>query len=89
MEDKISVKCCLYLVVLLCCMFDCRIPRTKQEIEADYEKRALLKRYKEQLIAQPMAQRGRQRGAEKGSGNIPSNRQGRTADIQGYKCGHY
>ena len=30
--------------MLLCCIFDCRIPRTKQEIEKDFERRLLSKK---------------------------------------------
>lgn len=31
------------IAVLLCCLFRCRIPRTKQEIEADYTRRKITK----------------------------------------------
>lgn len=31
------------IAVLLCCLFRCRIPRTKQEIEADYTRKKITK----------------------------------------------
>ncbi|XP_069695165.1 transmembrane inner ear expressed protein [Periplaneta americana] len=39
----------LALVILLCCCIRFRIPRTKQEIEADYVRKKLTKKFKKQL----------------------------------------
>lgn len=36
-------------VVMLCCCFRFRIPRTKQEIEADYQRRVIAKSFRERL----------------------------------------
>nr|CAD7193779.1 unnamed protein product [Timema douglasi] len=40
-------------VVLLCCCFRFRIPRTKQEIEADYVRKKISKKFQKQLRAIP------------------------------------
>lgn len=34
---------------MLCCCFRFRIPRTKQEIEADYQRRVIAKSFRERL----------------------------------------
>lgn len=34
---------------MLCCCFRFRIPRTKQEIEADYQRRIIAKKFRERL----------------------------------------
>lgn len=39
----------VYQVVMLCCCFRFRIPRTKQEIEADYQRRVIAKSFRERL----------------------------------------
>ena len=39
----------ILLVVMLCCCFRFRIPRTKQDIEADYQRRILSKKFREKL----------------------------------------
>ena len=36
-------------VVLLCCCFRFRIPRTKQEIEADYNRRKIVKKFRKRI----------------------------------------
>lgn len=36
-------------VIMLCCCFRFRIPRTKQEIEADYQRRIIAKKFRERL----------------------------------------
>ncbi|XP_031622782.1 uncharacterized protein LOC116340436 isoform X2 [Contarinia nasturtii] len=36
-------------VVMLCCCFRFRIPRTKQDIEADYQRRVIAKNFRERL----------------------------------------
>lgn len=36
-------------VVMLCCCFRFRIPRTKQDIEADHNRRKLAKKFRERL----------------------------------------
>lgn len=36
-------------VVMLCCCFRFRIPRTKQEIEADYQRRVIAKSFRDRL----------------------------------------
>lgn len=36
-------------VVMLCCCFRFRIPRTKQEIEADYQRRVIARSFREHL----------------------------------------
>ncbi|KAL5286032.1 hypothetical protein ACFFRR_007611 [Megaselia abdita] len=40
----------LAFVILGCCCCRFRIPRTKQEIEADYKRKQLAKKFKEKLI---------------------------------------
>ncbi|XP_055297121.1 transmembrane inner ear expressed protein isoform X3 [Sitodiplosis mosellana] len=37
------------IVVMLCCCFRFRIPRTKQEIEADYQRRVIAKNFRKRL----------------------------------------
>lgn len=34
---------------MLCCCFRFRIPRTKQDIEADYQRRIIAKKFRERL----------------------------------------
>lgn len=34
---------------MLCCCFRFRIPRTKQDIEADYQRRVIAKKFRERL----------------------------------------
>lgn len=41
-------------VIALCCFFNCRIPRTKQEIDLEYEKKLLAKRMTKQLDRVPL-----------------------------------
>ncbi len=36
-------------MVVLCCLFRCRIPRTKQEIEADFVRRKMTKAFRTHL----------------------------------------
>lgn len=36
-------------VVMLCCCFRFRIPRTKQDIEADYQRRIIARKFREKL----------------------------------------
>ncbi|XP_031622783.1 transmembrane inner ear expressed protein isoform X3 [Contarinia nasturtii] len=38
-----------HLFVMLCCCFRFRIPRTKQDIEADYQRRVIAKNFRERL----------------------------------------
>ncbi|KAL8164782.1 UNVERIFIED_CONTAM: hypothetical protein K2H54_005686 [Gekko kuhli] len=40
-------------VITLCCIFKCRIPRTKKEIEARYAKRKAAKMYADKLDTVP------------------------------------
>ena len=40
-------------VVILCCVFDCRIPRSKAEIEAEHENTLLIKKYKDTIEGIP------------------------------------
>ncbi|XP_062813870.1 transmembrane inner ear expressed protein isoform X2 [Anolis carolinensis] len=40
-------------VITLCCIFKCRIPRTKKEIEARYAKRQAAKKYANKLESVP------------------------------------
>lgn len=37
------------MVVLLCCCFRFRIPRTKQEIEADFVRRKICKKFRKRI----------------------------------------
>ncbi|EAT46953.1 AAEL001905-PA [Aedes aegypti] len=39
----------LGIVIMLCCCFRFRIPRTKQDIEADYHRKKLTKKFRERL----------------------------------------
>uniref|UniRef100_A0A336M6B0 CSON012742 protein n=1 Tax=Culicoides sonorensis TaxID=179676 RepID=A0A336M6B0_CULSO len=39
----------LSLIVMICCCFRFRIPRTKQEIEADFQRRKITKKFKKKL----------------------------------------
>lgn len=36
-------------MIILCCCFRFRIPRTKQDIEADYQRRIIAKKFRERL----------------------------------------
>lgn len=36
-------------VIALCCCIKFRVPRTKQQIEADYQRRVITKKFREQL----------------------------------------
>lgn len=38
-----------FSVILICCCFKFRIPRTKQEIEADYQRKKLATKFRERL----------------------------------------
>lgn len=40
---------CTVTVIILCCCVRIRIPRTKQEIEADFRRKQLSKRFKQEL----------------------------------------
>ena len=40
---------CLSQVILLCCCLRIRIPRTKQEIEADFKRKQIAKRFRHEL----------------------------------------
>ena len=42
-----------FTVIVLCCVFDCRIPRTKQEIDANYERRQLKRQLSKQMKRVP------------------------------------
>lgn len=44
-----ALACAITLSVLACCIMKCRIPRTKQEIEADYKRRLLTRRFRSML----------------------------------------
>lgn len=49
-KDQLNYLCwILFLVVLLCCCFRFRIPRTKQEIEADYQRRKIVKKFRKRI----------------------------------------
>ncbi|KAK4874100.1 hypothetical protein RN001_013460 [Aquatica leii] len=37
------------LVILICCCFKVRVPRTKQEIEADYQRKKITTKFREKL----------------------------------------
>lgn len=39
----------LSLIIMICCCFRFRIPRTKQEIEADFQRRKITKKFKKKL----------------------------------------
>lgn len=39
----------LYLAIVLCCLFRCRIPRTKQEIEADFLRKRITESFRSHL----------------------------------------
>uniref|UniRef100_A0A8D2LGC5 Transmembrane inner ear n=1 Tax=Varanus komodoensis TaxID=61221 RepID=A0A8D2LGC5_VARKO len=43
----------LSIIITLCCIFKCRIPRTKKEIEARYAKRQAAKTYADKLDTVP------------------------------------
>ncbi|XP_022254652.1 transmembrane inner ear expressed protein-like, partial [Limulus polyphemus] len=45
----LSIAGLIVLVVFLCCFMKCRIPRTKQEIEADYHRRQLTRTFRSHL----------------------------------------
>ncbi|XP_053649019.2 uncharacterized protein [Cherax quadricarinatus] len=45
----LSALTCLAFTVFCCCVFRCRVPRTKQEIEADFIRRKLAKKFHRQL----------------------------------------
>lgn len=39
----------LLVVVMVCCCFRFRIPRTKQQIEADYQRRKITSKFRQKL----------------------------------------
>lgn len=39
----------LFSVVIVCCCFRFRIPRTKQQIEADYQRRKITSKFRQKL----------------------------------------
>lgn len=39
----------IILVILICCCVKIRIPRTKQEIEADYQRKKIARKFREKL----------------------------------------
>lgn len=43
------VLLCTWVVVMVCCCFRFRIPRTKQQIEADYQRRKITNKFRQQL----------------------------------------
>jgi hypothetical protein len=45
------MKVCCVSVILICCCVKFRIPRTKQEIEADYIRRKILRKFRNRLKA--------------------------------------
>ncbi|CRK86554.1 CLUMA_CG000191, isoform A [Clunio marinus] len=45
----IAIFSILSVIVLLCCCFRFRIPRTKQEIEADYQRRKIVKKFRKRI----------------------------------------
>ncbi|XP_068140993.1 transmembrane inner ear expressed protein isoform X1 [Drosophila tropicalis] len=40
---------CLGIMIMVCCCIRFRIPRTKQEIEADYQRKQITKKFREKL----------------------------------------
>ena len=46
---RLKIRISPALVVMLCCCVRFRIPRTKQEIEADHNRRKLAKKFREKL----------------------------------------
>ena len=44
----------LVMIIVLCCFFRCRIPRTKQEIEADVARKKVTKRFRAHLEKLPV-----------------------------------
>jgi hypothetical protein len=46
--------CILALIIVLCCIFRCRIPRTKQEIEADCARKKVTKQFSSHLVKIPV-----------------------------------
>lgn len=49
-----TIVCLRVPVIALCCIFRCRIPRTKQEIEADHHRKKITKAFREHLNKIPM-----------------------------------
>lgn len=47
--SKIIINSCHFTVVLLCCCVNFRIPRTKQEIEADYIRKQIARKFRRRL----------------------------------------
>ncbi|XP_055681806.1 uncharacterized protein LOC129789182 [Lutzomyia longipalpis] len=45
----LSASGALSLIIVLCCCFRFRIPRTKQDIEADYQRRKIARKFRERL----------------------------------------
>lgn len=43
----------IYTVITLCCVFNCRVPRTRKEIEARYLQRKAAKMYTDKLETVP------------------------------------
>lgn len=41
--------CLYFVVIIICCCFRFRIPRTKQEIEADHQRKQIRKKFREKL----------------------------------------
>lgn len=57
------------LVVLLCCCFRFRIPRTKQEIEADYQRRKIVKKFRKRIQKFENAEMDGEMDLKKGKNN--------------------
>lgn len=49
-----GVLAILCLIIVLCCIFRCRIPRTKQEIEADCARKKVTKQFSSHLLRIPV-----------------------------------
>ncbi|XP_055918020.1 transmembrane inner ear expressed protein [Eupeodes corollae] len=45
----ICLSILLSIIIIVCCCIRFRIPRTKQEIEADYQRKQLTKKFREKL----------------------------------------
>ncbi|XP_055708898.1 transmembrane inner ear expressed protein [Phlebotomus papatasi] len=45
----LCVSGALSFIIVLCCCFRFRIPRTKQDIEADYQRRKIARKFRERL----------------------------------------
>ncbi|CAH1789222.1 unnamed protein product [Owenia fusiformis] len=83
------------IVVILCCIFDCRVPRSKQEIEEDKRRRKMAQRYVEEfdrvthsVFEQENAPTKKNTSREKQGVHNPAFNDGTTETLKGGRIGN-